>query len=83
MNGHHEVCALLLTSPATNINQQDASGVTPLHYAVTKKHKMVVTVLLQGGANVEIQDNVGRTAVDVASDESVVTLLLQAGKSIH
>jgi Ankyrin repeats (3 copies)/Ankyrin repeats (many copies) len=55
-------------------------GSTPLHLAVEDGKVEIARLLLERGANVEAQDEQGRTPVDVASGEQrdeLITLLLE------
>ena len=51
------------------VNAQDARGLTPLHFAMRRKHHArsdaVAAVLRAAGASDDIRDSLGRTASDV------------------
>lgn len=49
-----------------NINVQDIYGNTPLHEAVLKKNKSMVTELLRLGADTRIANSQGNTPLDIA-----------------
>lgn len=61
-----EDCIRLLIKHGANINAQDASGKTPLHYAYLKPR--LIVALLELGANPDIRDRMGDTVLDVAQD---------------
>ena len=50
------------------INFKDKNLNTPLHWAVKNGHLEVVTLLLNRGASVKIENNEDKTAVDIAKD---------------
>ena len=58
------------------VDRQDADGLTALHKAAANGHERVVQCLLHGKATPALRDIHGRTALDVASAESVRALLL-------
>ena len=57
---------LKFTMHDLNINEQDNFGATPLHWAIIYLEKPAAQMLLDIGANIEINDNVGNSAPDVA-----------------
>ena len=46
-----------------------------LHYAAFKKHKQLIQYLLEKGADVELKNSRGLTAIDVAEDEEIKKIL--------
>jgi cytohesin len=69
----------------TDLNAKDASGKTPLHYAVQYDHKDIVELLISKGANVNIKDDDGNTPGHVALGEnkrSILELLIAKGANI-
>jgi len=79
---------MILPSGTANINQIDHDLGTPLHYAVESECKPVVQLLLENGADVNLQNKSGKTALHLIkwwSDESnqILELLLQAGANAN
>jgi ankyrin repeat protein len=73
-----------LVDIATNLNEYDELGYTPLHYAVNNNHLECVRTLLKQGAEPDIQTNnhAKRTALHEAiynKQKLIVKLLLQYG----
>lgn len=66
----------LLISQGVNIDAAGPkSGKTALHQAVQMKHHSIVEFLLNTGANTNIEDSLGKKAVEYAdSDEQLITL---------
>lgn len=59
----------LLCKHRVNVNKQDTSGATPLHYAITLQHVGAVEKLLNCGASVSVstvKNNHGKTPLDLA-----------------
>jgi ankyrin repeat protein len=52
--------------PRCDPNAQDYIGWSPLHYAVEKRHKRVVKFLLEGKANAELADTMGKNPFQYA-----------------
>lgn len=70
--------------PSTNINFKDGRGETALHYASKIDDDFFAKYLLSIGADPNIQDNQGATAVQKALDnkqQSVLTILLSHPKT--
>lgn len=65
----------LLTSDADVINAQDASGMTPLHYAVEADSTDAVNQILAQRADVNIKDNQGDTALHMATASGNMTII--------
>jgi len=57
------------------LNQQDTLGNTPLHYAVELKDKYAILNLAYYGADTEIKNKDGKTAIDLANDMKDRTIL--------
>ena len=78
----------LLLRKGADPNTPDVHGVTPLHLAVRARGpdvEAVVSALTDAGADLGLQDDIGRTALHWASSRSaapVVHVLLDAGASV-
>jgi len=59
----------LLTSLGLNINQQDQIGNTPLHYASSFCDIESISILLQKGANKNILNADGKSAIDIIGSD--------------
>jgi ankyrin repeat protein len=73
----------LLLEHGADINGQDRSGWTTLHWVSIKGAlEVVVRLLLEHGAGVEVKDNSGRTALEFAATrghDKIVKLLQEHG----
>ncbi|WP_088810586.1 MULTISPECIES: ankyrin repeat domain-containing protein [Listeria] len=72
--GHLDNVKLLLAHPSTDIDHQNNFGYTALIEAValtdgSKLYQQIVAELLEGGANKELRDNNGMTALDYAKQQ--------------
>ncbi|EKX47078.1 hypothetical protein GUITHDRAFT_137692 [Guillardia theta CCMP2712] len=65
-----------------SIDAIDASGQTALHLAAKWGRLPVVKVLIDSGANLEIKDRKGRTAMDLANDSGVQSQLSRRSTEI-
>lgn len=76
--------AKFLLLAGANVNSQDCTGKSVLHYACELKMQKVVSVLLEAGAEVNAHDVNGRTPLHVAckgmKSRAVITLLRHGGK---
>lgn len=66
--GNLKVVELLLQEPGVEVDVMNMDGSTALMSAVAKENDDVVRVLLDHGANPKLQNNKGRSAIDVAQD---------------
>lgn len=58
---------LLTMANANEINQQDAHGNTPLHWAASENHSGIVKLLLENGAEPNLQNFAGETPLFIAA----------------
>jgi ankyrin repeat protein len=58
-----------------HINDQDAAGRTPLHYAAETGKSRCIPFLLQKGASVDIRDKHGKTAIDLAASDKITKII--------
>ena len=71
MNGYTEIIQIILSDPLAQINTQDQSGNTPLHYAIQNKRDDATIMLLDAGADVRIKNNVGLSPADMMGEPSL------------
>jgi len=64
--GRSELVQLLLKKAHAHINARDASGGTALHAAAAAGNVDVLRILLRAGADIDAEDNWGRTALRIA-----------------
>lgn len=87
LENRFDLSLFLIQSTATDINQKDKNGYTPLHFAVQNNNYDVVKALLQKGANANIQDKFGNTplfkSVTENTDLKVTQALINSGADIH
>jgi hypothetical protein len=76
-----ELRVLLQTTTLDEINSPDSAEKqrTPLHWAVLGGSTDCVALLLQAKANLNSKDKSGKTPLDYAKNESMVSLLTSAG----
>lgn len=68
-----------------DVNQQDAEGRSPLHYAAAHDNTRIAQALVDAGANVELADTKSNTALHYACGYGrldVVDILLRGGASV-
>jgi len=74
------IVQLLLQHFPDSVNERDVNGRTALHSAAIKGHLPLVNLLLENGADMEIENNLGEIPLDYAvysGSEPIVQLLLQ------
>ncbi|MBM3202213.1 MAG: ankyrin repeat domain-containing protein, partial [Chlamydiae bacterium] len=70
----------LLLKNGAQVNEKDSTyGRTPLMHAVEQKRKDVVRVLLVYGADPNLKDNGGRSAINLTGDNEMKKLLRDFG----
>ena len=60
--GHYKCVETLIMICGADVLQTDTSGCTPLFYATALGHSDCVRLLIESGAEVDLQDHKGRTA---------------------
>ena len=75
INGSEKMFHKLITYPNLNVNIQDNEGVTPIRAAVSECILPAVLALLQVGADPNIKDNHGISAVDEAKQSGYAGML--------
>ncbi|KAI9333877.1 ankyrin repeat-containing domain protein [Obelidium mucronatum] len=77
------VVEFLKTHPTTDINEaRSEDGVTALHWACDREMLDIVTLLINHGVNLDIQDQEGMTALHyaaLAENREIYTSLIEAG----
>jgi ankyrin repeat protein len=74
------IVQLLLQHFPDSVNERNVNGRTALHSAAFKGHLPLVNLLLENGADMEIENNLGEIPLDYAvysGSEPIVQLLLQ------
>merc|ERR1712224_622881 len=64
--GHTAIVRILLTMDGIDLNAKNEHGMTPLHWAAVKDRVEVARDLLAAGAHMDIADESGKTAADLA-----------------
>jgi len=89
--GSFELADQLLRNPLTNVNAVSVAGRTPLHEAVynsadsSESHIKIVKLLISRGAQVEIKDTDGATALILAAENvrsAAALLLVEHGANV-
>ncbi|KHN88329.1 26S proteasome non-ATPase regulatory subunit 10 [Toxocara canis] len=81
--GRLDVVRYLATLPHVDVNMANSNGQTALHYAASKNHPMIASILLESGADVNAQDRYRATPLHRAASQGhqkIVSLLLAAPK---
>lgn len=83
--GNVKIVEALLGKKETNINAQDNSKKTPLHYATQNNNEGIVMVLIEAEANVNITDKNRETPLHLAArnkNTKIVVALIEAGADV-
>mmetsp|Transcript_6912 Transcript_6912/g.21087 ORF Transcript_6912/g.21087 Transcript_6912/m.21087 type:complete len:280 (-) Transcript_6912:176-1015(-) len=86
--GRPDVVRWLLHTPgcAALVDQRDANGASPLHYAALAGHDHVCEVLLAGGASAEAADSTGLRPLHLAAEGGyfqTCKVLLEGGAEVN
>lgn len=73
--GDLDMLTFLIEDCSANVNFQDATGQTALHYAVSCSHETICKYLVDKGARINVQDEDGVTALEMCSDEKLKSVL--------
>lgn len=73
--GDIHMLKFLVEDRSADVNFQDNTGQTALHYAVSCSHEEICKYLVDKGARINIQDDDGVTALDMCSDEKLKSIL--------
>ncbi len=68
----------LLLQYGANIDAQDCANMTVLHYAVINEDPHIIELLLNKGANYELQNNRKQVPKDLTSDPKIIALFEEA-----
>lgn len=86
INKGERVAALELINSGVDVNQRSVDNTTALHWAVYQKDLALVQLLLQQGADPNLQNNYGASPVTVASehgDYNIMLALIEAGGDVE
>jgi ankyrin len=79
--GQSEILKLVINKNKSKLNDQNADKNTPLHLALNLGNIDIIRILIDNGANINIKDNEGNTAVQLAIKnglEEIIILFLQS-----
>lgn len=81
--GHEEIAEMLLSSGKCMVNSKDFFKMTPLHWAVEKRHKGIVQLLLQFDADPTVVSKFGKTAIGIAvqTEQPDILEILESAKN--
>ena len=71
---HHPALVYLLRVSGVPVDDTDHSGMTAMHRAVHSDHWMIVEALLRHGADWQIREDSGKSAIDLAAGRSLYIL---------
>ena len=85
--GHTETVRYLVGLPEVDVNNQDTeNNYTALHLAAINKHTDMVQVLIDAGADIDTQNNDGRSPLHTACASGlldIVKMLVRAGAGVR
>ena len=84
--GHTEIVRYLVSLPDVDVNQETVDSYTALHRAVIHVERDVVQVLIDAGADIDTQNNEGRSPLLSACVEGTfdtVKMLVRAGAEVR
>lgn len=84
--GFSVTVGLLLEREDVDMNSQDPSGLTPLHYAAMSGSSSVAKLLIAKGVTVDKCNNRGQTSLHLAAEnghEDTVQVLIEAGSDVN
>jgi hypothetical protein len=76
-------CARALVQAGVNLNPQDKEGQTPLHKAVQSADRVMIKMLIENGASIDIPDNNKISPPDCAPDSGTLSFVRDCHKEIH
>ena len=85
-NGRTEIVHYLVGLPEVELDQGDADSDTALHLAAVEERTDVVQVLIDAGADIDTQNNEGRSPLHTACEYGgldVVKMLVRAGAGVR
>ena len=77
--GHLKVIKYLIENGKVNVNSKDDDGWTALMRASWRGYSEILQYLIEIGADINIKNNDGKTALDLADNEEIKEILRKAG----
>jgi ankyrin repeat protein len=74
-SGNAQIVQDILNQPGINVNMQDDTGMTALHYATLENKEPLVRLLLSKGANKTIANSFGKTPLAIAQENRLYNLI--------
>lgn len=79
---YETMAKFIATAPTVDLNAAGSDGRTALHRAAEQANEDLVNVLIDGGADLNVQDDQGRTPIMVAETFTIRRILLYAGADL-
>ena len=76
---YETMAKFIATAPAVDLNTAASDGRTALHRAAQEANEDLVNVLIDGGADLNVQDDQGRTPIMVAETFTILRIFAYAG----